>query len=86
MSQTGQIAAGQAEAVAPAKLVREIFGLEGAAAIAGLSVFAILKWAKPRAAGGCGGCVPHDHQKKYLLAAERLGKSLTGDQLVWTPY
>lgn len=85
MTQTGQNAQVNPED-APARLVVRIFGLVGAAAIGGVGVDAVRKWARKRATGGLGGMIPAEHQRKYLLAAERLGKPLTAEQMVWEPY
>lgn len=85
MEQTGEIATVKV-AVAPAKLVVEIFGEEGAAAIAGVKIDAIRKWKRRRATGGLGGIVPANHQDKFLRAAVVLGKALSAEQLIAEPY
>lgn len=71
---------------APARLIVELFGEEGAAAIAGVKIDAIRKWRRKRETGGGGGVIPSRHQAAYLRAAEVLGKDLTAAQLIAEPY
>lgn len=72
--------------LAPARLIVQIFGEVGAAAIAGVSINAIRKWRRQRSSGGSGGCVPAKYQGAYLRAAQTLGKDLTAAQLIADPY
>lgn len=70
----------------PARLVVELFGEEGAAAIAGVKIDAVRRWRRKRASKGAGGIVPAQHQPKFLRAAEVLGKALSAADLIADPY
>ena len=85
MQQSGTIGAVKS-GMAPARLVIEIFGEEGAAAIAGVKIDAVRKWKRKRSTGGLGGLVPARHQAAFLRAADVLGKALSADQLIGDAY
>lgn len=70
----------------PARLVVELFGEEGAAAIAGVKIDAVRRWRRRRGSKGAGGLVPAVHQSKFIRAAEVLGKALTAADLIADPY